>query len=115
MTSGGIFYVHMVKMDQQFKHVVVTKIIQMLTPTPTREQIQAISQHFVESGCEGELYELRESNKQLLNEVREWRGVRTPITEVKTSWVSCMAYAMAGILAAFLTQYAFSNSKRRAP
>ena len=91
-------------MDQEFKNVVVTRIIQMLTPTPTKEDIQRISKHFAESRCDEDVYHLRHFNKKLVQEVRQWRNLGEPITERQISWVSCLSYIIVGGLILYVLQ-----------
>lgn len=99
-------------MDQEFKNAVVTKIIQMLTPAPTKEDIQRISKQFVESRCDEDVYKLRQFNKQLVHEVRQWRGLGEPITEHNISWLSCLSYLLVGSLILYVLQMTLGAKAR---
>tara|TARA_B100000787_G_C16198853_1_gene303103 strand:- start:8106 stop:8411 length:306 start_codon:yes stop_codon:yes gene_type:complete len=99
-------------MDQEFKNVVVTRIIQMLTPSPTKEDVQRISKHFVESRCDDDVYKLRQFNKKLVEEVRQWRSLGEPITDRKISWLSCLSYLLIGSLTFYILQVTLGTRAR---
>lgn len=96
-------------MDEQFKNIVVTRIIQMLTPTPTPEDVHKISKYFVKSTCEQELRQLRETNKINVNELRKWKKLEGPIIQQSIPWVSCLSYAIIGGLIFFVMQSIMSR------
>mgnify|MGYP001178808728 CR=1 FL=1 len=96
-------------MDEQFKNIVVTRIIQMLTPTPTPEDVHKISKHFVKSTCEKELHQLRDANKRNVNELRKWKKLEGPIIQQSIPWVSCLSYAIIGSLIFFVLQSIISR------
>lgn len=95
-------------MDDEFKSAVVTRIIQMLTPTPSKADIQEISKHFVASDCNAnDIYELRQSNKKIAHELQQWRSLKGPIIEQRVSWVTCASYLLLGSIILYIIQNIF--------